>query len=110
MLTREQAQEIALGLLEVELADDDVPSFRVRGKVFATVPDATHLNVMLAEDEVPIAIAMNTSALAELRSRARMSGVTIDLSRASRPLVRDLLEQAWRRRAPKMLVHELDNR
>lgn len=111
MVTLEHAHEIALGLLEVEVAPHhDMASFRVRGKIFATVPDVNHLNVMLAEDDVPLAVAMSRRAVAELQWGKRISGVTIDLRHASPRLVNDLLEQAWRRRAPKMLVYDLDNR
>lgn len=109
MVTPEQAHEIALALLETaEAPHHAMSSFRVRGKIFATVPDPAHLNVMLSEGEVAPAVAMNKRAVAELWWGKRLSGVTIDLRRASPALVSDLLEQAWRRRAPKMLVYELD--
>jgi hypothetical protein len=111
MVTLEQVREIALGLVEAEEAPHhDMPSFRVRGRIFATVPDAAHLNVMLADDEVPLAVGMGKRAVAELWWGKRLSGVTVDLNLASRALVTELLEQAWRRRAPKMLVYELDGR
>lgn len=110
MVTSEVAHAIALGLLEVDVAPHaDGSSFRVRGKIFATAPDADHVNVMLAASEVPLAVVRNTRAVAELGSSPR-TGVTIDLRHASRQLVGDLLEQAWRHCAPKMLVYELDNR
>ena len=111
MVTLEQVREIALGLVESEEAPHhDMPSFRVRGRIFATVPDATHLNVMIADDEVPLALAMSKRAVAELWWGKRLAGVTVDLELASVAIVTELLEQAWRRRAPKMLVHELDGR
>lgn len=110
MVTLEQARTIALGLLEAEEAPHhNRQSFRIRGKVFATVPDDGHLNVMLSEDEVALAVTASR-AVEELWWGRRLSGATIDLRRASRPLVSELLEQAWRRRAPKMLVYELDGR
>jgi hypothetical protein len=111
MVTLEEVREIALCLIEAEEAlHHDMPSFRVRGKLFATVPDSAHLNVMITDDDVPLAVAMGKRAVAELWWGKRRSGVTIDLTLASRTVVSELLEQAWRRRAPKMLVYELDGR
>lgn len=111
MVTLEQVRQIALGLVEAEEAlHHDRPSFRVRGKIFATVPDATHLNVMIADAEVPLAVAMTKRAVSELWWGKRLSGVTVNLQLASPAVVTELLEQAWRRRAPKMLVYELDGR
>ena len=111
VLTLQEARDVALSLLEVEEAPHHgMPSFRVRGKIFATAPDDTHLNVMLPDEDVAPAVAMNGRALEELWWGKRLSGVTVDLRRASRPLVADLLEQAWRRRAPKLVVYELDGR
>ena len=111
MVTLEQAREIALGLAEAEEAPHHgMSSFRVRGKIFATVPDDSHLNVMVGEDAVAQAVAMNARAVQELWWGKRLSGVTVDLRRASRALVAELLEQAWRRRAPKMLVYDIDGR
>ena len=111
MVTLDDARGIALSLPEAEEAPHhDLPSFRVRGKIFATVPDPARLHVMLASDEVPLAVAMSERAVAELWWGKRLSGVTVDLKRASRTVVSELLEQAWRRRAPKMLIYELDGR
>ena len=39
-------------------------SFRVRGKIFATVPDDTHLRVMVDEIEIRAAVAANPEAAA----------------------------------------------
>lgn len=111
MVTLDQVREIALGLPEAEEAPHhDMPSFRVRGKIFATLPDPARLNVMLASGEVPLAVAMSKRAVAELWWGKQLSGVTVNLRLASRTVVSELLEQAWRRRAPKMLIYEVDGR
>lgn len=111
VVTLGDVREIAFGLLEVEeVPHHGMSSFRIRGKIVATVPDDTHLNVMLAEADVPLAVAMNRRAVEELWWGKRLSGVTVDLRRASRALLTEVLEQAWRRRAPKMVVYELDGR
>ena len=111
MVTMEQVRQIALGLAEAEEAPHhDMPSFRVRGKIFATVPDADRLHVMLADDDVSRAVAVRKRSVTELWRGNRRSGVAVDLTTASKALVADLLEQGWRRRAPKVLVSELDGR
>ena len=104
-------REAAGGLLGVvDETHLDPPCLRVRGKVFASVPDATHLELMLAPDDIARAVSAHPRAVTELWRRKRLSGVTVNLELAARQVVVDLLEQAWRARAPKMLVHELDGR
>ena len=109
MVTLDKVRAIALSLPDAEeAAHGDMASFRVRGRIFATAPDTAHVNVMIAEAEVPQTVAMNTPAVSELWWGKRLSGVTVNLEAAPLALVSDLLEQAWRRRAPKMLVYDLD--
>jgi hypothetical protein len=46
MATTDEARRMALALPESTEADHHgFPSFRVRGKIFATLPDESHLNV-----------------------------------------------------------------
>ena len=53
MTTNGQARELALELPEAVEADHHGrPSFRVAGKILATLWDETHLNVMLDEPGV----------------------------------------------------------
>ena len=60
MTTLAQARKIALALPEAtEEAHHELTSFRVRGKIFATVPDDTHLRVMVDEMEIRAAVAEN---------------------------------------------------
>ena len=113
MVTVDQVREIALGLLEAEeeaAPDQGAPTFLVRGKDFAAVSDPAHLDVMLAAADVSAALTAGKRAVAERWRGKRLTGVTVDLRLASRALVTELLEQAWRRHAPRMLVHELDGR
>ena len=82
-------------------------SFRVRGKIFATVPDATHLRVMVDELGIRAAVAGDPGACQELYWGHRLAGVVVDLRRASTDLVRELLTDAWVGKAPKKLAREL---
>ncbi len=80
------------------------PSFRVAGRIFATVPDAGHLNVMIDAFDVDAVVRQETEACRELWWGKKLSGVQVDLQNASRALVGDLLEAAWRRRAPRRIA------
>lgn len=96
---------IALDMPEtVEMDHWGKPSFRIYGRIFATVPDLHHLNVMIDPLEVESVVKVAPSACSELHWGKEVRGVQVDLRRASRRLVGDLLEAAWRRRAPKRLV------
>lgn len=99
------AREIALSLPDAVEADHfGNPSFRVYDRIFATVPDALHLNVMIDPFDVEAAVRLAPTACAELWWGKEVRGVRVELRHASRRLVGDLLEAAWRRRAPKRLL------
>jgi hypothetical protein len=80
------------------------PSFRVGGRIFATFPDPEHLNVMIDPFDVESAVREEPDACTELLWGKKVSGVRVDLAAASPELVVDLLEAAWRRRAPRRLL------
>ncbi len=111
MTTLGQARKMALALPETtEEPHHDMSSFRVRGKIFATVPDDTHLRVMVDEMEIRAAVAANSDVCQELYWGKRLAAVVIDLERAKPLVVKDLLTDAWIRKAPKKLVEELSHR
>ena len=85
--------------------------FRVNKKIFATVPDTTHLNVMVDEDETALAVAVaeSPSGCEELWWGKRLKGVRVDLGRMDRRLFTELLTESWRRRAPKARLDRLAN-
>jgi hypothetical protein len=80
------------------------PSFRVGGKIYATVPDPRHLNVMIDPFDVEAAVRENPQALAALPWGKQIAGVQVTLAKAPPKLVADLLVSAWRRRAPRRLL------
>ena len=79
------------------------PSFRVGGRIFATLPDDTTLRVMLDVDAVEEAVAAEPEQCSVLRWGAKVSGVAVRLAAADPETVADLLADAWRRRAPVRL-------
>jgi hypothetical protein len=103
-------RRLALALPEsAEAPHHDMTSFRVRGKIFATVPpEADRVHVFLDPEEVPAYCAEFPGAVEELWWGKKLSGCRIVLARASTPVVRELLTESWRRRAPKSAVAAFD--
>ncbi len=98
-------RRIALEFPEsVEAPHHDMTSFRVGGKIFATMPPAGgHLHVFLDADEVAASCAEFPDAVQELWWGTRLSGCRVQLRLANIGLVRELLSESWRRRAPARL-------
>lgn len=108
MTTLARARSIALGLPEATEQDHHgIPSFRVRDKVFATVPDDTHLRVMVDEVEIRAAVADNPVACQPFYWGKRLACVVVHLPRAKAVLVEELLTDAWALKAPKKLLDQL---
>jgi hypothetical protein len=85
----------------------DMTSFRVRGKIFATMPpEGGRLHVFLAEDEVSSYCSEYPSVVEELWWGKKLSGCRVVLRHADRALVRELLAESWRRKAPKSLLSD----
>ena len=104
MLTISEARRLALSFAEVTEEDHHgIPSFRVRGKIFATVPDADHVRLMFDPDVARVIVRADPDACEELWWGKRLSGVTVGLARADHRRFADLLEDAWRRKAPQRL-------
>ena len=83
----------------------EMSSFRVRGKIFVTVPpDEGRLHVFVDEPEVDVCVAEDPSAFEPLRWGQRIRGLRVDLAAAPAGRVQELIEDAWRRKAPKRVV------
>ncbi len=97
-------RRLALALPEaVEQDHFGRPSFRVRGRIFATLPDSEHVNVMIGAFDVDGVVREYPSACQELWWGKKLSGVRVNLSAAPSELIRELLTTAWRRKAPRSL-------
>jgi hypothetical protein len=98
-------RRIALGFPEtVEQDHFGNPSFRVRGRIFATVPDDTHLNVMIDPFDVDAVVRAEPGSCAVLLWGKEVRGVRVSLPKASPAMVEELLRVAWKRKAPKRLA------
>jgi len=104
-VTDEDARRLALALPEaVELDHHGRPSFRVDGKIFATLWDGQHLNVMLDEGGILTAVQARPGTCSEVWWGKRLAAVRVDLQQADEALLADLLADAWERRAPRRLL------
>ena len=93
------ARRIALSLPEaVEQDHHGRPSFRVAGKIFATLWDEEHMNVMLDEPGIHTAVEAHPGICAEVWWGKRLAAVRVDLRAAGEDLLADLLADAWERR------------
>ncbi len=111
MVSREQVRELALALpATVEMDHHGRPSFRVDGRIFATLWDESHINVMLDEPGIQTAVQGNPDACEEFRWGGRLRAVHVSLDRADEALAGDLLADAWEQKAPRRLLKEFSPR
>jgi hypothetical protein len=100
-----RVREIALSLPEaVEQDHHGRPSFRVGGRIFATLWDERHVNVMLDEPGIRTAVQARPDACEEVWWGRRLSAVRIAIARVDDALLRELLTDGWERKAPKRLT------
>lgn len=96
---------LALALPQAVEADHHgFPSFRVGGRIFATLPDATHLHLMLPEPEIHAQAAAHADCCELYWWGQRVGALRVDLDRADAALIAGLLTAAWRAKAPKRLA------
>lgn len=99
-----QARKLALALPEaVEHDHHGRPSFRVAGKIFATLWDEAHMNVMLDAPGIHTAVQSHAHACSEFWWGKKLSAVHVELHRVEEGLLADLLADAWERKAPARL-------
>jgi hypothetical protein len=101
----DDARAIALSLPEaVELDHHGRPSFRVGGKIFATLWSEERMNVMLDEGGILTAVERAPAACEQVWWGKRPAAVGVTLAAADRELLADLLADAWEQKAPKRLL------
>ncbi len=99
MLSADDARRLALSLAgAVEQDHHGRPSFRVDGRIFATLWDVEHMNVMLDEPGIHTAVQSLPELCAEVWWGKRLSAVRVDLVRADEVLLLELLTDAWERK------------
>jgi hypothetical protein len=80
-------------------------SFRVRGKIFVTVPpDEEHIHVFVGEEQREPALAVYPEFLEKLTWCAKVVGLRVALASAQASVVNSLVSVAWQSKAPKSLA------
>jgi len=80
-------------------------SFRVRKKIFVTVPpDAAYVHIFVDDAERERAIALYPDFAQPLWWGGKVRGLRIQLSDAVPRVVKELVRKAWERKAPRNLV------
>jgi hypothetical protein len=101
-----QLRRYALSLPEVtEEPHFDYASFRVRGKIFVTVPpDGQFAHIFVGEEEREAALAVHAGFVEKLVWGGKVRGLRVCLARAASSVVNGLVRMAWKQKAPKALV------
>jgi hypothetical protein len=96
MSTADDARRLALALEgAIEQDHHGRPSFRVNRRIFATLWDAEHMNVMVDEPGILSATQAHPDVCEEVWWGKRLAAVRVDLRGANHTLVAELLEDAW---------------
>jgi hypothetical protein len=104
-----QVRRFALSLPEVsEEPHFDYSSFRVRGRIFVTVPpDEAHIHVFVGDDAREMALLRHPDFLEKLFWGGKVCGLRVRLAAALPSVVNRLIQDAWIRKAPKRLAATL---
>ena len=98
-MTADEARAIALALPGAMEADHHGrPSFRVGGRIFATLWTPEVMNVMLDEPGI-LAAVQSHDACGERWWGKKLAAVAVDLGAVDAAVLRELLEDAWALRA-----------
>ncbi len=105
MISAGHAHQLALALPEaVEQDHHGRPSFRVGGKIFATLWDETHMNVMLDAPGILTAVQSDPVVCSEFWWGKRLGALHVNLDHVEPTLLSELLGDAWERKAPRRLL------
>jgi hypothetical protein len=101
-VTEDDVRSIALALPDTsEAPHHERTSFRVAGKIFATMPpDGDSVNVLLDDEDARAAAEESPDWVELLWWGRKLSGVRVDLAQADADILTELLEDAYRQRAP----------
>lgn len=105
MVSTDEARRLALSLPEtVEQDHHGRPSFRVAGRIFATLWDPEHMNLMLDQPGILTAVETYPDMCAGFMWGKRLRAVSVTLLAADSKRLADLLADAWEGKAPTRLM------
>ena len=104
-------RRIALALPETEekVAWEVDITFRVRDKIFAIMgPEGTHASVKASLEAQQALVASDPETFGISAYTGRYGWTTVNLARVTPDELHELVEEAWRRTAPKKVVAAFD--
>ena len=100
-MTADDARRLALALPGTEeRPHHGFPSWRVGGKIIATLPDDDHLHVMLEAERIRETVAAAPECCEEKWWGSTLSACRVSLAAIDEDALGALLAEAWQRRAP----------
>ena len=106
-VSTDEARTLALSLPEaVEMDHHGRPSFRIGGKIFATLWNEQRMNVMLDEGGIRTAVESAPDACEEVWWGKRLTAVGVSLPLTDPDSLSELLADAWEYKAPKRLLDD----
>jgi len=103
-VTPDEARAVALSMPEaIEQDHHGRPSFRVGGKIFATLGNDDRMNVMLDEGGILTAVESAPECCEQVWWGKRLAAVGVTLSRVEPEFLRELLSDASEDKAPRRL-------
>ncbi len=112
-MTVDEYRHIALAQPEaIESSHMDHPDFRVRKKIFATIRSLTAGEgvLMLTPEQQKKFVKENSRIFAAVSGGWGLKGATaVNLAPASARIVDRAMRTAWRNKAPKRLIAQIDN-
>ncbi len=104
-VSADEARALALSLPDaVEQDHHGRPSFRVGGKIFATLWEADRINVMLDESGVLTAVESEPATCEKVWWGKRLAAVGVTLSRVDGEFLRGILADAWEHKSGRPLT------
>ncbi len=98
-------RKLAMSLPEVtEEPHHNYGSFRVRGKIFVTVPPGEEfIHIFVPEQVREQSLILHSSFVEKLLWGGKVRGVRVKLAKADAVVVERLVREAWQHKAPKSL-------
>ena len=112
-MTGDDLRRIALGMPEVEekVAWEVDITFRVRDKIFAVMgPDGAEAGIKATLEAQQALVASDPATFSVSHYTGRFGWTTVRLAGIEADELRELVEDAWRRTAPKRMVAAYDAR
>ena len=103
MIKVDSIRRFALSLPDTEERPHfHLTSFRVGGKIFMTVPpEQDHVRVFVGGDEREAALVVHANCVEKLWWGKKVCGLRVNLAMATLPVAKQLIETAWKAKAPK---------